>query len=88
MNRQQPPSELTTALRAIRPYLTRAFAFALVAGTLVLSSTFYMFEVYDRVVNSRNALTLTMLTLVVLFVFGVMEVLEWARAETLREAGV
>ena len=88
MNRQPPPSELTTAIRAIRPYLTRAFGFALVAGVLALASTFYMFEVYDRVVNSRNALTLAMLTLVVLFVFGVMEVLEWARAETLREAGV
>lgn len=79
---------MTTAVRAIRPYLTRAFGFALMSGVLALSSTFYMFEVYDRVVNSRNILTLAMLTLVVLFVFGVMEVLEWARAETLRQAGV
>lgn len=87
MNPNQKPSELTEALLALKPYFWRAFGFALLAGLLVLAPTFYMFEVYGRVVDSRNHLTLAMLTLLVLFIFVVMEVLDWARAETMREAG-
>ncbi len=87
MNPNQKPSELTQALLALKPCFWRAFGFALTAGLLVLAPTFYMFEVYGRVVDSRSHLTLAMLTLLVLLVFVVMEVLDWARAETLREAG-
>ena len=53
----------------------------------MLAPTFYMFEAYDRVVNSRNHLTLLMLTLGVARMYVVMEVLDWARAETMREVG-
>lgn len=81
-------NELRTGLKTLRPYFSKAFLFALVASLLVLAPTFYMFEVYDRVVNSRNATTLLMLTLLVLFAYAVMEVLDWARSETMREAGV
>ena len=87
MNPNQKPSELTEAVLALKPYFWRAFGFALIAALLVLAPTFYMLEVYDRVVNSRNHLTLAMLTLLVLFVYVVMEVLDWARSETMREAG-
>ena len=87
MNPNQKPSELTEALLSLKPCFWRAFGFALTAGLLVLAPTFYMFEVYGRVVDSRSHLTLAMLTLLVLLVFVVMEVLDWARAETLREAG-
>src|SRR5689334_13443571 len=80
--------ELTSAVRAIRPQLLRAFVFALVAGTLVLSATIYMLEVYERVINSGSTMTLAMLTLMVLFSFAIMELLQWARSETLREAGL
>lgn len=55
---------------------------------LVLVPTVYMFEVYGRVVNSRSHMTLAMLTLGVVLAYVVMEVLDWARSETLREAGV
>lgn len=87
MNPNQKPSELTEAVLALKPYFWRAFGFALIAALLVLAPTFYMLEVYDRVVNSRNHMTLAMLTLLVLFVYVVMEVLDWARAETMRQAG-
>lgn len=87
MNPKQKPSELTEAVMALKPYFWRAFGFALIAGLLVLAPTFYMLEVYDRVINSRSHRTLAMLTLMVLFVYVVMEVLDWARAETMREAG-
>ena len=88
MNPDKKTSELTAALQAFKPAYWRAFAFALVAGLLVLVPTLYMLEVYDRVVNSRSHMTLAMLTLLVLLAYVVMEVLDWARAETLREAGV
>jgi ATP-binding cassette, subfamily C, bacterial exporter for protease/lipase len=59
--------ELRESAQVLRPHVRTAFAFALVAALLVLAPTFYMFEVYDRVVNSRSLLTLGMLTLAVLF---------------------
>jgi ATP-binding cassette, subfamily C, bacterial exporter for protease/lipase len=87
MNPKKPPSELTEALLSLKPFYWRALAFALVSALLVLAPTAYMMEVYDRVVNSRNHMTLAMLTLWVVLAYVVMEVLEWARAETMREAG-
>lgn len=82
-----PESDLLQALEALRPLLGRSFLFGLVASLLVLAPTAYMFEVYGRVVDSRNLTTLLMLTLFVLAALAVMEALEWARAETLRHAG-
>lgn len=92
MNLQQrtigsSPSELRAAILDLKPYLRRAFFFALIGALLILVPTLYMFEVYGRVVNSRNHMTLAMLTLGVLLAYVVMEVLDWARSETLREAG-
>ncbi len=87
MNPNRKPSELTEALLALKPYYRRALGFALVSGLLILASTVYMLEVYDRVVNSRSHMTLWMLTLAVALAYAVMEVLDWARSETMREAG-
>ncbi len=87
MNPDKKTSELAAAVLALKPAYWRAFGFAIVSGLLVLVPTLYMLEVYDRVVNSRNHMTLAMLTLLVLLAYVVMEVLDWARAETLREAG-
>ena len=93
MNPQQragnaPPSELRAVVLAFKPHYWRAFFFALMGALLVLVPTVYMFEVYGRVVNSRSPMTLAMLTLGVVLAYVVMEVLDWARSETLREAGV
>ena len=81
------PTETAKALARQVPALRRAFMFSVLAGLLVLVPTVYMFEVYGRVVDSRDLLTLGMLTLMALVALAVMEVLEWARSETLREAG-
>ena len=87
MNPNQKPSELTEALLALKPHFRRALGFALVGGLLILASTVYMLEVYERVVNSRSHITLAMLTVAVALPYVVMEVLDWARPETMREAG-
>lgn len=88
MNPNKPPSELRAALADLRPYFVRAGWFSLLSSLLVLAPSGYMLEVYDRVVNSRSHMTLWMLTLLVLGVYVMMEVLEWARAEMLRAASV
>ncbi|AMO25461.1 peptidase [Ramlibacter tataouinensis] len=76
------------AVRELRPYFVRTAWFSIIASLLVLMPTWYMFEVYDRVVNSRNHLTLGMLTLMVLAAYAVMELLEWAHGEQMHRAGL
>ena len=81
-------SELRQAIASLRPYFVRAGWFSVIASLLVLAPSGYMLEVYDRVVNSRSHMTLWMLTLLVLGLYVLMEVLEWARSETMRAASV
>ncbi len=88
MKPQTPPSELREAIGDLKPYFARALLFSIVASLLVLAPTLYMLEVYDRVVNSRSHMTLGMLTVLVLWAYVVMEVLEWARGTIMREAGL
>lgn len=88
MSSQKPPSELHRAMVSLRPYFVRAAWFSLCSCLLVLAPSGYMLEVYDRVVNSRNHLTLVMLTVLVLAAYLLMEILEWARAEIMHEAGL
>lgn len=86
MKPQKNRTELQLALGELTPYFKRAAGLSVVASLLVLAPSAYMLEVYDRVVNSRSHMTLAMLTLLVLAVFVVMEVLEWARGQLLHEA--
>lgn len=88
MNPNKPPSELRAELGKLQPYFTRAAWLSVVASILVLAPSVYMLEVYDRVVTSRSHMTLAMLTVVVIGIFIVMEVLEWARGQVLHEAGI
>ena len=88
MSRNKPPSELSEAIAALKPYFKQAALFSLFASLLVLAPSGYMLEVYDRVVNSRSHMTLAMLTVLVLFAYVVMEVLEWVRSEVMHEASL
>jgi ATP-binding cassette subfamily C exporter for protease/lipase len=81
------PAPLWEAFKPMRPQLWRAFIFTIVAGLLVLAPSVYMLEVYARVVDTRNHLTLWMLTLAVVVAYVVMELLEWVRGEMLHEVG-
>ena len=80
--------ELRAALADSAPLLRRAAFFAVVAALLVLMPSWYMLEVYDRVVGSRSHLTLAMLTVLVVGAYVVMEVLDWAASSVLHEAGL
>lgn len=84
--RQANPTELHRALRELKPYFLRAAVFSVIASLMVLAPSLYMLEVYSRVVDSRSHTTLVMLTMMVIVAYVVMEVLEWARTEVMREA--
>ena len=88
MSSNKPATELHQAILGLKPYFVRAAGFSVVASLLVLAPSGYMLEVYDRVVNSRSHMTLTMLTLLVLSAYVLMEVLEWVRAEIMHEASL
>lgn len=85
-----PPTaaELREALQAQTPLLARVAGYSLVTSLLFLAPTWYMLEVYDRVLNSRNDRTLLMLTLMVLVGYVVMELLDLVRLRLLHHVGL
>ena len=88
MSSNKPTTELRSAINELMPYFRRAALFSVFASLLILAPSVYMLEVYERVVNTRSHMTLAMLTVVVLFAFVVMEVLEWVRSEVMHEASL
>ena len=81
-------SELTQALWAFRREFLVVGVFSMVANVLLLSPTLYLLQVYDRVMVSRSELTLLAMSLITLFLFGVMAFAEWMRSRVLVNAGV
>ena len=88
MKPRAKPSELKEALQALYGPFRQVIFFSLFTNFLVLSSTGYMLEVYDRVLNSRSHSTLLMLTVLVLLAYALMETLEWVRADMLHRTGL
>ncbi len=80
-------SELREALLAQKPVFRNAAFFSFFTNLLVMVPTLYMLQVYDRVVNSRSVMTLSLLTLLAIGLYVVMEILEWVRQEILQSAG-
>jgi len=83
-----PVSELRDAITSLRQFFVRAAYFSVLTNLLVLAPTLYMLEVYGRVVNSRNADTLLMLTILVIGAYVLMEFLDWVRGSVMHAAGV
>lgn len=88
MNPAETRSELRAAILELKPFFRKAALFSIFCTLLILAPTGYMLEVYDRVISSRSANTLLMLTLLVLWFYVVMELLEWARGGVLHQAGL
>ena len=86
MNPEVAISEARLALHEQKPIFSQAVLFSVVIGVLMLSPSMYMLEVYDRVVNSSNVMTLAMLTLLLALAYAVLECLQWARQGVLRAA--
>lgn len=81
-------SELTATLWAFRREFVIVGVFSMVANLLMLSPTLYMLQVYDRVLVSFSEVTLLAVSLVTLFLFGVMAFSEWMRSRVLVAAGM
>ncbi|MDD2547165.1 MAG: type I secretion system permease/ATPase, partial [Burkholderiaceae bacterium] len=81
-------SELTQVLWSFRREFFIVGIFSMVANVLMLSPTIYMLQVYDRVMVSRSELTLLAVSLITLFLFGVMAFAEWMRSRVLVRSGV
>lgn len=86
--RTPDPHGVATALRGLALAFASAGVFSLVANLLMLTPTLYMLQIYDRVLVSRSELTLLAVSLVALFLFGLVAVAEWARARLLVRIGV
>ncbi len=81
-------TELHKEILRLMPYIRNTGGLAMIGGLMQLSPTFYMQEVYDRVVNSRSLSTLVMLTIFVLFAMIIMELIEWIRGEVMLKASL
>ncbi|MGZ8252099.1 MAG: type I secretion system permease/ATPase [Methylophilaceae bacterium] len=62
--------------------------FSLATNVLMLAPTLYMLQLYDRVLISKNELTLYAITLITCFLFLVMAFCEWMRSAIVIKAGV
>ena len=78
---------LQGVMREQRPRWAQAGWLSVVTGLLMLTPSWFMFEVYGRVLNSRNAATLGWLLVMVLGVYVVLELLDLVRARLLHQAG-
>ena len=80
-------TDLQRALKACRGSFVTVGFFSMFINLLMLVPPLYMLQVYDRVIASRSEDTLFMLTLVVVFLFAVMGLLELVRSRILIRVG-
>jgi ATP-binding cassette subfamily C protein EexD len=76
-------SDLQEALQLCRRSFVSVGGFSLFINLLMLVPAFYMLQVYDRVVTSGNLVTLSVLTLLMVFLLGTLGSLEWVRSRIL-----
>ena len=81
-------AELSSALRAQWRAFAIAGLFSAVVSVLLLVPAIFSMQVYDRVLSSRNELTLWMLSGIALGMFAFMSVIDWARGEVLMVASM
>ncbi len=86
-NKFSSRSEVAAAIWAIRRpfYIVGGFSFLI--NMLMLTPTFYMLQMYDRVLGSRNELTLYMISLIAVGLFVLFSGLEWVRSRILVRVG-
>ena len=82
-----PRTPLDAALRACAGSLGLVFAYSCSYNLLLLAPSIYLLQIYDRVLSSRSADTLLMLTLIVAFTVVVGGVLDALRRAALGRIG-
>jgi len=81
-------SELSRQLWTFRKEFIWVGIFSLIANVLMLTPTLYMLQLYGRVMKSGSELTLLMVTIFLVFFYGVMAFAEWLRSRLLVRVGV
>ncbi|NOQ77597.1 MAG: type I secretion system permease/ATPase [Methylococcaceae bacterium] len=76
-------SELKLALKACKGTFITTAVFSMFINILMLVPAVYMLQLYDRVITSGSESTLVSLTVLVIFLFIVMGILEWLRSQLL-----
>ena len=82
------PAAMREALGACRSAFIGLFVFSFVINVLALTSSLYMMQVYDRVLASRNQVTLGMLTAMALAALLAMAGLELVRGRLMVRIGL
>ncbi len=75
--------DIKEALKSSKKGFMAAGFFSLFINLLMLTGPIYMLQVYDRVVASRSLETLLFLTIIMVFMFGIIGTLEWVRSRIL-----
>lgn len=81
-------SELTRAMYVLRREFVMVAIFSMVVNVLLLNSTMYMLQLFDRVMLSRSEMTLLAVSLLALFFYLVGAFAEWMRSRVLVHAGL
>ena len=87
MIRQSGRDELRAARRQSRGLFWAVGLFSVFANLLMLTGPIYMLQVYDRVLGSRSEETLVALSLLVVFLYGVMGILDYTRGRIMARVG-
>ncbi len=80
-------SELRAARSQSRGLYWAVGLFSLFANLLMLTGPMYMLQVYDRVLGSRSEETLIALSLLVVFLYAVMGILDFTRGRIMARVG-
>jgi ATP-binding cassette subfamily C exporter for protease/lipase len=80
VNQFIPRNEIADVIRTRSKVFWTVGIFTAFINLLMLVPSVYMLQVYDRVLPSRNEITLLMLTLIMLGMFGMMALLEYVRS--------
>src|SRR5476649_780009 len=83
----KPQNELQQALNSFKSTFVTVGVFSAISNLLALVPSLYMLQVYDRVLQSHNEITLLMLTLMMLGAYIFMSLLELVRSFVLIRVG-
>lgn len=79
---------LSEAARSVWKIVLPTSAFSLAINLLLFVSPIYMMQIYDRVLTSRSESTLVSITVMAVFLIGLMGTLEWVRSRVLVRVGM
>ena len=77
---KQPQNELAQVILSFKSAFKTVGVFSAIINLMMLIPSLYMLQVYDRVLSSRNEMTLLMLTIMIVVAFIIMGALEFVRS--------